>query len=308
MLRLMSIEFLQADARNLPLEDETVDLIITSPPYFGLRVYTDDGEEIPNQIGAEDEPDKFIQQLVAATVEMKRVLKPTGSIFVNLGDKYAGSGGHNNKNIGAEGRGPSNYPKGGARPKSLIGIPWRYAIQCIDQLDLILRSEIIWSKANGMPESVTDRTRRTHEHWFHLTKQGDYYHNLDTIREPHTTKTKINNPKGRIPNSVWHMPMEPLRLPKEITTGHHAAYPSEWPRKLILAWSPPGGTILDPFGGTGTTAIVAHHLGRHGISNDLSQDYANIANWRLTDKKLEHRIKTRSTPSTSPNTNKDKEQ
>ena len=245
---------------------------------------------MPDQIGNEPTTDKFIQNLVAATAEMKRVLKPTGSIFINLGDKYAGSGGHNNKNIGAPNRGPTNYKKTEHQPKTLIGIPWRHAIQCIDNLQLILRAEIIWSKANGLPESVTDRVRRTHEHWFHYTKNPTYYSNIDTLRTPHKTKTKINNPKGTTPTSVWHMPLEPLHIPKDIGTQHYAAFPTEWPKRIIQAWSPPNATILDPFGGTGTTAIVAHHLGRHGISIDLSNDYINIANWRLTDPKLKNKI------------------
>lgn len=318
----MTYHLLQANALNLPLEDETVDLIVTSPPYWGLRTYKDNGETITEQLGAEATPQEFVQSLLVATQEMMRVLKPSGSIFVNLGDKYAGSGGHNNADIGGQGRGPSNYLKTGAPHKSLIGIPWRYAIGCIDDLGLLLRAEIIWSKTNSMPDSALDRVRRTHEHWFHLTKNPQYFSNIDSLREPYADSSKprmekgfknsgyqaqkgrvtgdgeatgeisktSGHPLGKTPSSVWQVTMEPLRVPKELGIDHYAAYPSEWPRRIILGWSPLGGTVLDPFGGTGTTASVANTLGRHGISVDLSADYLKIAEWRMNDPKLKKRI------------------
>ena len=240
----MTYQLIHANANNLPLQDESVDLIITSPPYFALRSYRDGrcsdcngegtvphtgyeyrictqcgqpdkrfncnecqaptkpvpqpecttcdgtggGEHYDGQLGSEATPAEFLDALIACTAEMKRVLKPTGSIFVNLGDKYAGSGGHNNTNLSAKSRASStlagkqyshiageqqtspatrrnapdryNQHADGIRAKSLMGLPWRYAIKCIDQLNLILRSEIIWHKPNGLHESVTDRTRR----------------------------------------------------------------------------------------------------------------------------------------------------
>lgn len=329
----------RAHAAHLPLRDATVDLVVTSPPYFALRSYRDDGEHYAGQVGSEDTPGAFVDALLDATAEMIRVLKPTGSIIVNLGDKYAGSGGHNNASLmkATEGRGatgarrsaaqvgeylrdaPTGYNKnsdvGGTSipSKSLMGLPWRYANACIDQLGLILRAEIIWSKPNGLPESVKDRVRRSHETWFHLVKQGRYYSTLDDVREEGTGRRQAGgpllerneghvlgrvtnphcgmssyepNPLGKVPGSVWTIASEPLAIPdwarvKYGLPDHFAAFPQEWPRRLILGWSPPGGVVLDPFGGTGTVAMVARTLGRYGVNGDLSGDYCRLARWRI---------------------------
>lgn len=414
----------RATALQLPLRDACVDLVITSPPYFALRSYRDGGEHYDSQIGSEETPGAFVDALIEATKEMVRVLKPTGSIFVNLGDKYAGSGGHNNNGIGSStlghhkgGGGPHadkmqstkrnapdryNQNSGGIPAKSLMGLPWRYANAVVDRLGLILRAEIIWSKPNGLPESVTDRVRRSHEQWFHFTKQGRYFSAVDEIREPHKQPLTANemaarlggkkngvihgtnrgssrnngldvndaedladctgsNPLGKLPGSVWTIATEPLTIPdwareKYGLPDHFAAFPQEWPRKIILGWSPSGvccacgegrrpvteygeeyaksrgpgtdwnrdrrgdGTgydgngdrrsagppliadrsitgyacacdvpiartrpavVLDPFGGTGTVAMVARALGRVGLSGDLSGDYCRLAHWRI---------------------------
>lgn len=190
--------------------------------------------------------------------------------------------------------------------KSLIGIPWRYAIRCIDDLGLILRAEVIWSKPNGLPESVTDRVRRSHEQWFHLTKQPRYFSAVDEIREPHKSEPGREgkgalggqkslrpvgpnsgnyNTLGALPGSVWTVPTQPLQVPDHLGIDHFAAFPTEFPRRIIQGWSPEGGVIADPFGGTGTTALVADMLGRHGISVDMSADYCRLARWRTTDPK-----------------------
>ena len=153
------------------------------------------------------------------------------------------------------------------RPKSLMGLPWRYAIGCIDQLGLILRAEIIWSKPNGLPESVTDRVRRSHEQWFMFTKQPRYFSAVDEVREPQQSigerhegrsgyvnaadasggegvargfSERALNPLGKLPGSVWTIPTEPLRVPDHLGVDHFAAFPSEFPRRIILGWSPSG--------------------------------------------------------------------
>lgn len=381
---------LKADAISLPLADESVDLVVTSPPYFALRSYTDGGEHYDGQIGSEDSPQAFLEALWAVTAECRRVLKPTGSLWVNLGDKYAGSGGNNNSNLGerATRRGPSSYSKASDVPaKSLMGLPWRYAIGCVDQLDLILRAEVVWSKPNGLPESVTDRVRRSHEQWFHMTKEPRYFAAVDEIREPHSggsnpgrsdgaappagkltrqvehgdrggtiggTNPDLFNPLGKLPGSVWTIPSEPLKVPDHLGVDHFAAFPQEWPRRIILGWSPSGycvecgearvtcvdstpmprdgfdhrkpdaahgkrgvkpawsgqevnafkaahpstitgyacacdeptaptrpAVVLDPFGGTGTVAMVARALGRYPVHVDLSADYLRLARWRI---------------------------
>ena len=397
-----SVQILRGNALALGLADESVDLIVTSPPYFGLRSYQDGGEHYAGQIGDERTPAEFVDALIAATAEMVRVLKPSGSIWVNLGDKYAGGGGTWAKAEGGDlyarpGQVGTGGKSWGHRPKTLIGIPWRYAIRCIDDLGLILRAEVIWSKPNGLPESVTDRVRRSHEQWFHFTREPRYFSAVDEIREAHageflsdgvtrnprhkyggvmpneaggksSTSTPDRwsaasglNPLGKLPGSVWTIPTEPLHVPDHLGIDHFAAFPTEWPRRIIQGWSPRGicvecgegrrpvvrevqtdardltqrstshydtsarygasnggntgmdklaakmrdgirpaitgeacacpeptaptrpAVVLDPFGGTGTSALVASVLGRHGISVDMSADYCRLAEWRTTD-------------------------
>ena len=364
----MPIQLIRANALDLPLADGSVDLVVTSPPYFGLRSYQDGGEHYAGQIGDEATPTEFVDALLAATREMVRVLKPSGSIWVNLGDKYNGYSGNRGEGT-IQSNGPrQSAPSGsgldvkGVRAKSLIGIPWRYALRCIDDLGLILRAEVCWSKPNGLPESVTDRVRRSHETWFHFTKSPRYYSAVDEIRERHLTVApgarstggtgyeahmagRMNGSAhllGKLPGSVWSIPTEPLTVPDYLGIDHYAAFPMEWPRRLITGWSPAAictacgegrvpvahvdlgqkvritptvrrhrehpritrdvredrghecacpdssapsspGVVLDPFGGTGTTALVADALGRHGISVDMSADYLRIAQWRTTD-------------------------
>lgn len=337
----------QADAARLPLRDESVDLIVTSPPYFALRSYRDGDQHYAGQIGSEPSPQAFVEALWAVTRELWRVLKPTGSLFVNLGDKYAGSGGHNNNGLtrdlpgvgkqyadgeahvrAARRNGPDRYIQeaGGIRDKSLMGLPWRYANGCIDgeagpgRQRWVLRAEIVWDKPNGMPESVGDRVRRSHEQWFHLTREGDYFANVDDIREPHAPVTRersaahraaagramreglpyegtnqrphtfalehMVHPKGKLPGSVWRISTDPLVIPPAARAAydlpvHFAAFPQEWPRRFVLGWSPEGGTVLDPFSGSGTVVGVAQALGRRGVGIDLSHDYCRLGRWRV---------------------------
>ncbi len=358
----MTITLLQGDARALPLPDASVDLVVTSPPYFALRSYRDGGEHYAGQIGSEPSPAEFIEALLECTREMARVLKPTGSIFLNLGDKFS-----NGQRYDRE---PRWVPA-----KSLMLLPERYRIACVDQLGLIARAVVIWSKPNGLPESVTDRVRRSHEDWVHLTKEPRYFAAVDEIRETYcgqdgglgkpyagrsdsrrsSLRGDYENPLGKLPGSVWEIATQPLNVPADLGIDHFAAFPMEWPRRIILGWSPSGicvecgegrrpvihapGTghdnnpigrsrnefalkgsvyyrhaaehprtitgyacdcpeptaptrpavMLDPFGGTGTTALVADALGRHGISVDMSADYCRLAQWRTTDPKQRER-------------------
>jgi DNA modification methylase len=382
----MTITLLRGDARALPLPDASVDVIVTSPPYFALRSYSDGGEHYAGQVGSEATPAEFIEALIECTREMVRVLKPTGSIWVNLGDKYTGGGGQWAKDerpdpqarrVGKTNTGGRTY---GYKPKSLLLLPERYRIACVDQLGLIARAVVIWSKPNGLPESVTDRVRRSHEDWVHLTKEPRYFSAVDEIRTPqasvgerhvgksghreaHPSKGRITeralNPLGKLPGSVWEIASQPLTVPAELGVDHFAAFPMEWPRRIILGWSPSGicvecgegrrpvvekpgllggdnnphsrdgsralstmdggsvnwtrrmanpdritgyscacpeptaptrpAVVLDPFGGTGTTALLADVLGRHGVSVDMSADYCRLAAWRTTDPKQRER-------------------
>jgi len=378
----MTAHVLRGDARHLPLPDASVDLVITSPPYFGLRSYTDNGEHYAGQIGSESTPQEWLEALWACTAEWVRVLKPDGNLFVNLGDKYATSA---SGKLGASGS-KTAYVRDGyrdtskfAREKSLLGLPWRYALGCTDQLGLILRAEIIWAKPNGLPESVTDRVRRAHEQVFHFTRQPRYYAAVDEIREPtvrrerpwelenrwpdrpraaraaggamEPDRTLAFNPLGKLPGSVWDIPSSPLQVPERVGVDHFAAFPPALVRPIVLGWSPPGvctacghgrrpvvdaafdtqgrttngpkngerrsagalnmasnvrsvrsttitgyacacprldaptrpAVVLDPFGGTGTTALVASTYGRVGVTVDLSADYCRLAHWRVND-------------------------
>ena len=264
----MSYQLIRGDATSIPLADDSVDLIVTSPPYFALRSYTDGGEHYDGQIGSEATPQAFLEALWAVTAECRRVLKPSGSMFVNLGDKYSGvqpaamrNGGLGTRMSDMTSKITAKNVDFGIPAKSLMMLPQRYAIGCIDQLGLILRAEIIWSKPNGLPESVTDRVRRSHEQWFHFTKEPRYFSAVDEVREPHTSfagfqghaktygeqrnddgRHKVENVTslGKLPGSVWTIPTEPLRVPDHIGVDHFAAFPSEWPRRLILGWSPSG--------------------------------------------------------------------
>jgi DNA modification methylase len=411
-----------------------------------LREYRDGGERLEGQIGLEPTWQEYIDSLVRCTREWLRVLKPTGSLWVNLGDKYGRGtrttihGGHS-KQAYVDGDRPGVCAPTGYE-KSLIGLPWRYAFRLTDELGLKLRAEVVWAKKNGLPESVQDRVRRSHEQFFHFTKQETYYSAVDDIRVPYLDsdfaanghkaqrevgvayskqRLSINydmgeemeaNPRGRLPGSVWEIASEPLNIPDWLLGAgggeldHYAAYPTALVRPVIKAWCPkeicskcgqgrfpvtvkgsagrergdsgdggrgkrglPGygdvqrsgwqegvrrvivgyacactpytdhserrgrgwhesdpskrdeggaipmdggqvrangvreaqgpvreyhledwtpppsvpGTALDPFGGTGTSAMVAHVHGRNGISADLSKDYAKIANWRVHD-------------------------
>jgi len=269
----------RADARHLPLPDGSVDLVITSPPYWALRSYTDNGEHYEGQIGSETTPAEWVDALIECTAEMVRVLKPEGSIWIDLGDKYSdrADGGPSSARSGrgdhAEVLPPGRSSIAFAPRKSLLLLPERYRIACVDQLGLIARAVVVWDKPNGLPESVTDRVRRSHEDWVHLVRQPRYYSAVDEIREPYAAKTfttlgsslvgqrgltehaasklgtwgqdhgltraDIMHPLGKLPGSVWSIPSEPLVVPDGFT-DHFAAFPSEWPRRLILGWSPPG--------------------------------------------------------------------
>ncbi len=470
----------RADALRLPLRDDSVDLVVTSPPYYHVRDYG-----YPGQLGLEPTPLAYLEALWAATREMVRVLKPEGSIWVNLGDCYqAAPQGPDRSASTLEGRANLRQRTGGRgrilRAKSLHGLPWAYALGCTGMLRhlssgmvgvemvrallrdvaqgwcslaeaeaqlglaeqvggldtglrLILRRDQVWAKTNPQPESVRDRPHTIHEYWFLLTKRERYYAAADELREPYRPSSVerdrygytmahfgarngpaavldggqnlyggATHPLGRMPGSVWALPSERLDLPAHLGAEHYAAFGTEWPRRLVLGWSPPGicvacgqgrfpvvddrfepqpdvspernrdhgrldasngwgsaprgltsgrivgyacactphtdhpgsgrralrttytvppgssprphdagrhqagayqrvgpwreyhldrwtppparpAVVLDSFGGSGTTAMVAKALGRTGISVDLSFDYCRVARWRIHD-------------------------
>lgn len=255
--------------RRMP--DGLVQTCITSPPYFGLRDYGHAG-----QIGLEDTPEQFIDRLVVVFREVRRVLRDDGTAWVNMGDSYCstdkwGGGGNVGKQtVAADGSVPSwavrqkrqHYE--GIKPKDLIGIPWMLAL-ALRADGWYLRQEVIWNKPNSMPEPVTDRCTKAHEHLFLLTKSPRYHFDAEAIAEP--TRNK---------RSVWSVSTKPYK------GAHFAVFPEDLIEPCILAGAPAGGVVLDPFMGSGTTAAVASRLGRKWVGCELNPEYEALQQERLT--------------------------
>ncbi len=331
--------------REMP--SESVNCIVTSPPYWGLRDYGVEG-----QLGLEATPQEYVARMVEVFEECRRVLRKDGTCWLNLGDSYSDRGGKpGNVNLGQPHTDKYlNAGSIGLRPKNLVGVPWRVAF-ALQEAGWNLRQDIIWSKPNPMPESVQDRCTKSHEYLFLLTKSTRYHYdqgaiseqiapstvarlaqvNLegqqgspvpgktngtmkaaaprfggtkygDAIEEQHRTKSGneyrptigkggdprvvaaaavgIENRKHspyatRNARSVWTVSTTPY------PEAHFATFPEELPRRCILAGCPPGGAVLDPFAGSGTTLAVALQLGRHAIGIELNPDYVKLIQKRL---------------------------
>ena len=311
----MSYQIIQGDCidgmKTMP--EQSVNTCVTSPPYFGLRDYGHDG-----QIGLEASPDAFVAKLVEVFREVRRVLRDDGTVWLNLGDSYARAGGWSNNN-GLDGvkRGEGNRAmsnmtgEGGAsqkladglKSKDLIGIPWRVAF-ALQADGWYLRQDIIWHKPNPMPESVRDRCTKAHEYIFLLSKSPQYHFNSDAMQEPAVydgpprraesfmRKVATTPPPGqssqhregrddiaytgtRNRRSVWTVATKPYK------GAHFATFPPDLIRPCILAGCPKDGTVLDPFGGSGTTALVALEEGRKAVLCELNTDYIALAHKRL---------------------------
>lgn len=300
----MSYQLLMGDNRQVlrTLPDQSVHCIVTSPPYFGLRDYGVDG-----QIGLEETPSAYVAELVTVFRECWRVLRDDGTLWLNLGDSYnsgssGGLGGSTitggQRNQAASNRSGRGYI-GGLKPKCLIGIPWRVAFALVDD-GWILRSDIIWAKPNPMPESVTDRPTKAHEYIFLLTKSQRYYYDADAVAEPSLqpsgnamltgqikrgvlqdlSSSKLGTNQGastRNRRSVWTVPTSPY------PGAHFATFPPALIEPCILAGCPEGGTVLDPFNGSGTTGAVACTHNRNYIGIDLNADYIELAHQRIRE-------------------------
>jgi DNA modification methylase len=284
--------------RSLPAN--SVHCVVTSPPYYGLRDYGTDG-----QIGLEDTPAAFVARLVDVFEGVRRVLRPDGVCWLNLGDTY-GTGTTAARKSGKRGIGDNtqnaqDIARVGGMAKQLLGIPWRVAF-ALQAAGWWLRSDIIWHKPNPMPESVTDRPTKAHEYVFMLTKSARYWYDADAVRDPatpgtHTTTstsfgsqasgkniTPTGNQKpgatfswgnARNKRTVWTVPTEPKPF------QHFAMFPQALIEPMILAGCPKGGIVLDPFMGSGTTALVAQRLGRDFIGCDVNEDYVKLARDRV---------------------------
>jgi len=266
-------------ARLRRFPDELVDAIVTSPPYFRQRDYTS-----PQQLGQEATPDQYVRRLVAILAECRRVLRPTGSLWLVLGDKYLNG--------------------------QLLGMPWRVAL-ALAQDGWLLRSDIIWHKPNAMPSAVQSRPTTDHEYLFLLTRSTQYFYDADAIREPHVTFTPQSrmrggrrhfhqrggtpengknagnpnlhrgrwdqafHPKGRNKRTVWSVPLSKFR------GAHFAVFPEALVETCVRAGCPAAGVVLDPFLGSGTTAVVARRLGRQFIGIECVPEYCRMARRRL---------------------------
>jgi DNA modification methylase len=261
------------------LPDNIVQTIITSPPYYDQRDYHTD-----EQIGNEESPEQYINRLIEVFDQAKRVLKEDGTLWLNLGDKYIDG--------------------------NLAGLPWKLALS-LKERGWILRSDIIWYKPNAMPSSVKNRPTTDHEYIFLFAKSSKYYYDADSIREPHVTfseKSKMKggrnhlgkaggtpelgknggnsnlhkgrwdqafHPKGRNKRTVWEVPLSKFR------DAHFAVFPEQLIEPCILAGSPEGGIILDPFFGAGTVGLVSINKGRKFIGIDINHQYCEIAAKRI---------------------------
>lgn len=285
--------------------DESIDCCVTSPPYWGLRNYGVEG-----QVGLEPTPEEYVEKLVTIFREVKRVLKKEGTLWLNLGDTYCGTG---NKGECKDPKNPNgrngqavavNRKVKGLKPKDLVGIPWRVAF-ALQAQGWYLRSDIIWYKPNAMPESVKDRPTKAHEYIFLLAKSERYYYDADAIKEkarkPHWTFTKAarlqrNQASGgavtggcgdkvsqgpyRNKRTVWEVATKPFK------EAHFATFPPDLIKPCILAGCPVDGIVLDPFMGSGTTALVARSLQRHYAGIELNPEYVEMAKKRLAKRMI----------------------
>ena len=256
----------QGDARvALPkLPDQSVQCVVTSPPYWSLRDY-----HMAGQIGLEPTVDQFINRLVEVFAEVRRVLKDDGVLWLNIGDAYtSGDRGYRAPDKKHPVRAMTFRPPtpDGLKPKDLIGLPWRLAF-ALQRDGWYLRSDIIWHKPNCMPESVKDRPTRSHEYIFLFSKSDRYYYDHAAIKE-------IN---GRNRRTVWSIPTQAFK------GAHFATFPPTLIEPCILAGSRPDDIVLDPFFGSGTVGLVCNQLQRRYIGIELHPDYVQIALERISE-------------------------
>jgi len=289
------------------LPDESVHCVVTSPPYWGLRDYGING-----QLGLESSFQDYLATMVKVFREVRRVLRKDGTLWLNMGDSYVhgvpggGSVFDNGRTDGrifyegdkARGRTKISTFINGLKSKDICGIPWRLAF-ALQADGWYLRSDIIWHKPNPMPESVTDRPTKSHEYVFLMSKSERYYYDAEAVREPATNRDPGNKKHKYNGDNDWHRTKANLldvgarefRNKRTVWTiptapfpeAHFATFPPALVEPCILAGCPKGGLVLDPFGGAGTTALIAERLGRETILIELNPQYAAMAERRLRD-------------------------
>lgn len=306
------------------LPSDTIQTVITSPPYWGLRDYG-----MTEQIGLEETVQEYIQKIVSLFREIKRVLKDDGTVWLNLGDAYAGSGrgriangrthpGINHMQSVGQTSGVINLSNkvAGLKPKDLIGLPWRVAF-ALQEDGWYLRKDIVWNKPNAMPESVRDRPTSSHEYIFLLSKSQKYYYDHEAIKEEAAYKPfpdpprgsrgafgmeqlgrREDKPRGSFKGKYGDLAFRAIRnkrnkrsvwtvATKPTKDAHFATYPVELIEPCVLAGCPVDGIVLDPFMGSGTTGIAALKHSRNFIGIELNPDYIKIANKRLNGVQIE---------------------
>lgn len=283
------------------MEANSVECVVTSPPYWGLRDYG-----VPGQLGLEATPEEYVARMVEVFREVRRLLKPEGTLWLNLGDSY-GNGGNTHggpaSGLKRDGRAEASRQATVGRaaerilkPKDLVGIPWRVAF-ALQADGWYLRQDIIWHKPNPMPESVRDRCTKAHEYIFLLSKSPKYFFDADAIKEPDQGRAAGNRDgfkgrqgladfharsggagsdgwvpgTGRNKRSVWTV------TPKPFKGAHFATFPPDLIEPCILAGCPKDGMVLDPFFGAGTTGVVAQRHGRKWAGIELNAEYVEIA-------------------------------
>ena len=281
------------------LPDASVNCCVTSPPYFGLRDYG-----VQGQLGLEASPAEYVENLRALFAQVRRVLADDGTLWLNLGDSYVGRAnagptrdrhrGHGHKaGITTVQRNMTAH----APYKSMLGMPWRVAFALIDD-GWTLRNDIIWHKPNAMPESMKDRLSTRHEHVFMLTKSTHYWFDLNAVQEPGSGRKSGNHERtareyaratasrfGGNPGSTLHTRSNETRNPGDVWSiptqpfpgAHFAVMPSALAERCILAGAKPGGVVLDPFSGTGTTGLAAARHGCKYIGVDLNAEYLEMS-------------------------------
>lgn len=292
----------RATMARLAAEGVQVQTVVTSPPYWGLRNYNIDG-----QLGLEETPEEYVDNMVDVFNHVWNLLRDDGTLWLNLGDSYynyrPGKQARQGENSIA-GREVAEVDSGkrsrkiiGLKEKDLVGIPWRVAF-ALQAAGWYLRMDIVWAKPNPMPESVKDRCTRSHEYVFHLSKKPNYYYDAAAISEPaiyagddrgartdNRRGTECNAMNGktgerRNKRSVWDVSTVPY------SGAHFATFPPELIEPCILAGAPPGGIVLDPFFGSGTTGQVAQRLGRQWIGCELNPEYVNLQDKRTAQQAL----------------------
>lgn len=281
----------------------SVDCIVTSPPYFGLRDYG-----VPGQLGLEPTPSEYVEQLRKVFTEARRVLADDGTLWLNLGDTYYSGKGNPGPNSADRKQSARrglirSVDKPGvewAKPKNMLGIPWRVAFALQDD-GWILRNDIIWEKPNAMPQSVRDRLSGRYEHVFLLSKGQKYHFDLDAIRVDYVSvqtgkaasfsrdtkdhvipnqsekQHRASRPdesvygKGKNPGDIWRINT------RGFPEAHFATFPVELPERCILAGCPEDGVVLDPFSGSATTGLAALRNGRRYVGIEINPEYNDLA-------------------------------